>query len=165
MRIMRIIPHIEDSIKSSYKWVVLLPNDTDVLIAVLHYTEDFTSIGFNELWMQFGTGKSKRFIPEHKLLIQSSPQLYSNFIKCNVLTETDSTRKVCTKFAALKSDPNEYLQNFGSDDCLETQFQNPEQFEIYKFKFRRLTIWTRNGKVIPGKVSANIKCQHLVSSL
>ena len=53
--------------------------------------------------MQFGTGKSKRFIPEHKLLIQSSPQLYSNFIKCNVLTETNSTRKVRTKFAALKS--------------------------------------------------------------
>ena len=120
--------------------MVLLPHDADVLIAVLHYREDFTSIGFNELWMQFGTGKSKRFIPEHKLLIQSSPQLYSNFIKCNVLTETDSTRKVRTKFAALKSDPNEYLQNFGSDDCLETQFQNPEEFEIYKFKFRRLTI-------------------------
>ena len=92
--------------------MVLLPHDTDVLIAVLHYREDFTSIGFNELWMQFGTGKSKRFIPEHKLLIQSSPQLYSNFIKCNVLTETDSTRKGRTKFTALKSGPNEYLQNF-----------------------------------------------------
>ena len=46
------------------------------------------------------------------------------------LTGTDSTSKVGTKSATLKSDPNKYLQNFGSDDCLETQFQNSEKYLI-----------------------------------
>ena len=66
--------------------MVLLSNDTDVLITVIHYIEYVTSILFNELWMQFGTGEGKGFIPEHKLLTQLGPQLYSNFIKRHVLT-------------------------------------------------------------------------------
>ena len=110
--------------------MVLLSNDTDVLSTVLHYIEYFTSILFNELWMQFGTGKGKGFIPEHKLLTQLGPQLYSNFIKCHVLTGTDSTSKVGTKFSALKSDLNKYLQNSGSNDCTERQFQHAEEYLI-----------------------------------
>ena len=53
-----IIPHTEDLIKSNYKRVVLLSNDTYVLTVILHYMEYFTSIGLNKLLMQFGTGKS-----------------------------------------------------------------------------------------------------------
>ena len=52
--------------KSNYKRVVLLSNDTDVILAVLHFMEYYTSIELNELWMQLGTGKSKRIISIHK---------------------------------------------------------------------------------------------------
>ena len=81
--------------------MVLLSNDADVLILVLHYMEYFTSTGLNELWMQFGIGKSKRFITVHKLLIQLGPQHCSNLIKYHVSTGTDSTSKVGTKSSAL----------------------------------------------------------------
>ena len=51
-----IIPHIEDLIQSKNKRIVLLSNDTDVLVLVLYFMQYFTSIGFKELWIQFGTG-------------------------------------------------------------------------------------------------------------
>ena len=56
---LRIISYTGDSVKSNYKQVVLLSNYIDVLIAVLQYMEYFTSIELDELWMQFGTGKSR----------------------------------------------------------------------------------------------------------
>ena len=125
-----VILNIESSVKVNYKRLILLSNDTDVLIVVLHYMEYFTSIGLNELWMQFGTGKCTRFLPVHALLIQLGLQLCPIFIKCHVLTRTDNTRKTSTKSAALTSDPNKYFQNFGSDDCLEIQFQNAGEYLI-----------------------------------
>ena len=56
---LRIISYTGDSVKSNYKQVVLLSNYIDVLIAVLQYMQYFTSIELDELWMQFGTGKSR----------------------------------------------------------------------------------------------------------
>lgn len=56
---LRIISYTGDSVKSNYKQVVLLSNYIDVLIAVLQYMEYFTSIELDELWTQFGTGKSR----------------------------------------------------------------------------------------------------------
>lgn len=70
--------------------MVLLSNDVDVFVVVLPYVKYFTSIGLKELWMQFGAGKTKRFVPAHKLLIHLCTQLFSNLIKCHVLTGTDS---------------------------------------------------------------------------
>ena len=56
---LRIISYTGDSVKSNYKQVILLSNYIDVLIAVLQYMQYFTSIELDELWMQFGTGKSR----------------------------------------------------------------------------------------------------------
>ena len=64
---LRIIPHIKDSIQSKNTRIVLLSNDTDVLVLVLYFMQYFTSVGLTELWTQFGTVKNKRFIPVHKL--------------------------------------------------------------------------------------------------
>ena len=53
---LRIILHIENSIQSKIIRIVLLSNDTDVL--VLYFMRYFTSIGLKELWIQFGTGQN-----------------------------------------------------------------------------------------------------------
>ena len=84
--------------------------------------------------MNFGSNLARKKVSNSYLyinvLIQLGPQLCSNLIKCHVLIGTDSTSKVGTKSAGLKSEPNKYLQNFGSDDCLETKFQNTEEYLI-----------------------------------
>ena len=55
--------HIEDSIQSKNTPIVLLSDDTDVLLLVLYFMQYFTSAGLEELWIQSGTGQNKRFIP------------------------------------------------------------------------------------------------------
>ena len=71
---LRIIPHIEDSVQSKNTRIVLLSNDTDVLVLLLYFLQYFTSIGLKELWIQFATGQNKRFIPVHKLSCKLGPQ-------------------------------------------------------------------------------------------
>ena len=46
---LRIIPHIEDSIQSKNTRIVLLSDDTDVLVLVLYFMQYFTSIGLEDL--------------------------------------------------------------------------------------------------------------------
>ena len=55
--------HNEDSIQSKNTPIVLLSNDTDVLVLVLYFMQYFTSTGLEELRIQSGTGQNKRFIP------------------------------------------------------------------------------------------------------
>ena len=59
--------HIEDSIQSKNTPIVLLSNDTDVLVLVLYFMQYFTSTGLEVLWIQSGTGQNKRFIPVHNV--------------------------------------------------------------------------------------------------
>ena len=98
----RIIPHIEDSIQSKNTRTVLLSNDKDVLVLVLYFMQYFTSIGLKELWIQFGTGQNKRFIPVHKLSYKLGPHMCSNLLKAHILTGSDTTSKIGTKAAGIK---------------------------------------------------------------
>ena len=56
---LRIIPHTENSIQSKNIHIVLLSNDKDALVLVLYFMQYFTSVGLNELRIQFGVGKIK----------------------------------------------------------------------------------------------------------
>ena len=59
--------------------------------------QHFTSIGLEELWIQFGTGKNKRFIPVHKLSYKLGSHMCSNLFKAHILTGSDTTRKIVRK--------------------------------------------------------------------
>ena len=53
---MRIIPHIAKSIESGLKNVVVVSNNTDVCVLLLHYTPQFIKSGLTELWLKNGVG-------------------------------------------------------------------------------------------------------------
>ena len=106
---LRIIPHMEDSIQAKNTRIVLLSNDTDVLLLVLYFMQYFTSIGLKELWIQFGTGQNKRFIPVHKLLYKLGPHMCPNVFKAHILTGSDTTSKIGTKATAIKCGQIDYL--------------------------------------------------------
>ena len=61
----RIIPHILYTIKAER--IVILSNDTDVLVLVLHYTDKFLRKGVKEIWMHRGAGNKVRYIPVHRV--------------------------------------------------------------------------------------------------
>ena len=108
---MRIIPHIAKSIESGLKNVVVVSNDTDVCVLLLHYTPQFIKSGLTELWLKYGVGPKVRFIPLHILIARLDQNLLDVLLKVHILTGCDVTSKIWTKSAALKSDPHMYLKN------------------------------------------------------
>ena len=64
---LRIIPHAVNVATNGHKCIVILSNDTDVLILVLYYWRLIHGKGVEEVWMRAGTGDSTRFIPVHIL--------------------------------------------------------------------------------------------------
>ena len=127
---LRIIPHIEDSIQSKNTLIVLLSNDTDVLVLVLYFMQYFTYL--KELWIQFGIGKNKRLIPVHKLSYKLAPHMCSNLFKAHILTGSDTTSKIGTKAAVIKCEQN--LNNFGLEHCIKSQLEDTQKYLFAVFK-------------------------------
>ena len=65
---MRIIPHVAKSIESGLKNVVVVSNDTNVCVLLLHYTPRFIKSGLTKLWLKYGVGTKVRFIRSHILI-------------------------------------------------------------------------------------------------
>jgi len=63
----RTIPHTLDATNYGAKQVVLLSNDTDVVVLGLHYWSILKAHGLKELWIKAGLGMTARYIPLHTL--------------------------------------------------------------------------------------------------
>ena len=127
---MRIIPHIAKSIESGLKNVVVVSNDTDVCVLLLHYTPQFIKSGLTELWLKYGVGPKVRFIPLHILITRRDQNLLDVLLKVHILTGCDVTSKIGTKSAALKSDPHMRLKKIGENELLESSFVDAELYLI-----------------------------------
>ena len=114
---MRIILHIAKSTESGLKYVVVVSNDTDVCVLLLHYTLQFIKSGLTELLFKYDVGLKVRFIPLH-ILVARLDQKLDVLLKVHILTGCDATSKIGTQSAALKSDPHMYLKNFGENELL-----------------------------------------------
>ena len=65
---LRIIPHVDWSAKRGSKRIVVLSNDTvNVVVLLLRYIGLWIKEGMSQLWIRFGIGKHRRFIPVHEL--------------------------------------------------------------------------------------------------
>ena len=59
----RLLLHVPDGARSGIKKISIVTVDTDVVVIALQH---FFSLNIEELWIQFGVGKSRRFIPVNK---------------------------------------------------------------------------------------------------
>ena len=59
----RLLLHVLDGARSGIKKISILTVDTDVVVIALRH---FFSLNIEELWIEFGVGKSRRFIPVHR---------------------------------------------------------------------------------------------------
>ena len=110
--------------------VVVVSNDTDVCVLLLHYTPQFIKSGLTELWLKYGVGPKVRFIPLHILIARLDQNLLDVLLKVHILTGCDVASKIGTKSAALKSDPHMYLKNFGENELLESYLVHAELYLI-----------------------------------
>ena len=125
---MRIIPHIAKAIENGHKCTVVLSNDTDDVVLLLHYIHHFFSVGLSELWIRFGTSDMTRHIPIHNLGEVIGSNRCSVILKAHILTGCDVTSKIGMKPAALKNRPVKYLKRFGVDETLHSSFQDAETY-------------------------------------
>ena len=56
----RIVPHIDQAAKSGYQRALVLANDTEIFLLLLHYMDEFENCGVKEVWME----KWSRAFPE-----------------------------------------------------------------------------------------------------
>ena len=64
----RIILHIDWSLISmGFNDFIIVANDTDVLVSILHYNKQIKDNGLRKLWIRIGSGAKRRLIPLHHL--------------------------------------------------------------------------------------------------
>ena len=108
----RIIPHVAFVIKEGWKQVVVLPNDTDIVVLLLHFYDQFLKMTVKELWVKYSTGDKSRYISIGTLGQKLGEAVCSTILNIHVLTGCDSTSKIETKAAALKANYH-LLTNIG----------------------------------------------------
>lgn len=111
----RLIPHAMDAVTTGTARIVVLSNDTDVLVLLLYYWRILFSHGLKELWMRGGVGDSIRYIPVHTLATKIGLPLCQVLPAAHQLTGSDSNSKFGTKLGALKAKPELFLEGFGGD--------------------------------------------------
>lgn len=127
----RIINHVHWAVRRGCKRVVVMSNDTDTVILLLHYIDVFKEGGLQELWVQFGTGEKRRMIPLHVLHLKLGEDLCHVLIKAHVMTGDDALSKIGTKHAALTCRPTRFLSFFGETPVLsEADLYQAEQYLV-----------------------------------
>lgn len=130
---MRIIPHALHAVNCGATRVVLLSNDTDVMVLALHFWSILKGHGLKELWMRAGVGNTTRYIPLHCLGDKLGTPICKVLVPLHHLTGCDSTSKVGTKAAGLKANPGHYLRDFGKDPT-DIDFGLVEEFLVKVYK-------------------------------
>ena len=128
----RILLHVLDSLKDGYKVCVVISNDTEVIVALLHHMPVFLQYNLEELWVRAGIGDSTRYVPLHTLFERIGHHLCKVLPAVHSLTGCDITSKVGTKKAALKAEPDKFLQQFGTVPTLSPS--NIRKAELYLVK-------------------------------
>ena len=59
----RVLPHVFDGALKGIKKIKIITVDTDVVVIALYH---FFSLDINELWIEFGVGKNRKFQPIHQ---------------------------------------------------------------------------------------------------
>ena len=131
----RMIPHALHSVNEGASKVILLSNDTDVVVLGLHYWSLLKGHGLEELWIRAGVGNSTRHIPLHTLAEKMDPEICKVILPLHHLTGCDSSSKSGTKSAGLKANPAQHLQQLGKDPA-NIDFVGVEQYLINIFKSR-----------------------------
>ena len=135
----RVIPHIRWCLQEGCKDCVIISNDTDVLVLLLHFYGTFSLMGLERLWIRVGNGERRRFIPIHTLHAKLPSSLVKVLLPAYIGTGCDYLSKLGTKHGALKADPARYLYDFEKHDIHQEDFvRRCEQYLVKVFRISSL---------------------------
>ena len=121
-----IILHAQDARNNGYERTVIISNDTDVLVLLVHFLECLSK----EVWMKIRTSHQEKYIPVHKI---SLPQpLASNLPAFHALTGCDTVSQFLgiSKSSAWKVYQTNwfYLDGLGKEPLSEDTLRDVEKF-------------------------------------
>ena len=137
---LRIMPHALNAAVDGMSTIILLSNDTDILVAMLYFVREIKAHGGQTIWMRGGVGNTTRYIPIHTLATKMGPPLCKIIPAIHALTGTDATSKFGTKAASVKMDDAvDFLVEFGIDP-INIDFVKAEQFlaSLWKRGFKTM---------------------------
>ena len=128
---LRLVLHAFHATRQGFKRVIILSQDTDVLILFLYNWKSLASFGLKEIWIAAGVGDTSRYIPIHTLADKLGETLCQVLPAVHALTGCDYTSKFGTKVASLKATPEFFLKDFGTlESNIENQITQAEQYLI-----------------------------------
>ena len=83
----RMLLHIEKTMNSSFKSVMIRTVDTDVVVLAVAHFHGLQYVG--QLWIAFGTGKEFRYIPIHEIAAALCPQMATGLLLFHAFTGCD----------------------------------------------------------------------------
>ena len=109
----RIVPDAFWAVHQGCERLVVISNDTDSIVRLLHSAHSLQRNELKEIWIEFGTGEKRRLLPLHIIADQMGEPLCRVPFKAHVLTGDDITSRIGTKLAAMHCNPLNYLTGFG----------------------------------------------------
>lgn len=129
----RIVPHATHAVTRRISRIIVLSADTDVFVLMVFYWNVLHSHGLTELWVKAGAEDSTRFIPIHVLAAQIGENLCQVLPAVHVLIGCDYTSKIGTKHAALTTNPENYLKDFGTK-TVDDRIDKAEEYLTHVLK-------------------------------
>ena len=135
----RLLLHCAWEVAQGCERLLVISNDTDTVVRLLHFIIKWQDHGLQELWVEFGSGERRRHLPLHLLAERMGPSLCQVLVKVHVLTGDDAVSKIGTKHAAITCEPEKYLADFGeSGDLTEETVRKVEEYLV--------RVWTGAGR-------------------
>ena len=113
-----------------YKNFVILSNDTDVLVLLLHYYKHFKENGIQKLWIRIGSGATRRHITISHLYNRMPKPLIKVLLAAHIGTGCDTLSRIGTKLAALNAIPELYLDGFGQGELTVERVKKCEEYLV-----------------------------------
>ena len=127
----RFTQRLIEAAKCESQRVVVISNDTDVIVYCLTCENKCRVNGCKEIWVRFGAGEKNMGIPIHVLANQLEDHLSSLIIlKTHLVTGCDVASKIGTKPSAMKNNPEIFLEDFGIGEPSDVAFKSAEYYFI-----------------------------------
>ena len=88
----RLVMHCAYEVDRGTKRILAISNDVDTVKRLLCYMPAFKSKGLDELWVEYGPGEHKRYIPLHLILSKIGDEMCRTLLKAHILTGDDAHR-------------------------------------------------------------------------
>ena len=103
--------HIDDAVRAGYEKIIIASPDTDVFVTALYHYTKWMYVKLQELWMICGKGETARVVPLHAVANKTETTVVDVLPPLHALTGCDTTSKICSKTAALKTTDTDVIEN------------------------------------------------------